>query len=376
MRETEKAAWSRFTQDIPADLHDDIQKSMFELAHYGGSHPYVTITDVVHHDVLNLSAEGIVTIGDREFSFTIRSGNNNGSELLDWDTGKGIDRTPPVVEVIAPVYSRIAEIRSAADAAALLSEWDDALDPATEIGKNLSGLAGKRAYDRHFAPGTGTSRHWDRKAGERGYEIVEEDVAIDRRKTLLGAVLTVRPTYAKLLKGKGACATLRAWTSLQTTPGDLSERLNGHLAAVIDRLSQGRGTCVLYEEQKVVWKDGYEICDGIQARATKEHLVMRSLRLEPIPGFDRKDLPESMISSFIRGFPHFREDFPEPIRVDPLREGARLVLELASVVSRREGLDIPQSFRDKAAEIGFTIGWIDDMAALTPELQDADLPCP
>ena len=173
------SAEQAFERDIPEAARDDIQ-TRIEDAMWDGNDADVTILTKEHVNMCNVVAKGSITIGGREFWFHAESGNNNGFVLRGWEeAGQEYEPVRRTIWMLAPpmllVYTRIQEGRGQA----LLDLWDGMIKQP-----DLADLAQKYAYDRYMQPGLVVESYWKGKAAKRGFEIVCEEEAKERRELL------------------------------------------------------------------------------------------------------------------------------------------------------------------------------------------------
>lgn len=174
------SAEQAFERDIPGASRDDIQTQIEEAMWYDDD-AAVTILTKERANMCNVVAEGVITIGGREFWFHAESGDYNGFVLRGWEeAGQEYEPVRRTIWVLAPpmrlVYTRIQEGRGQA----LLDLWGGMLKQP-----DLADLAQKYAYDRYMQPGLVVESYWRSRAAERGFEIVCEEEAKERRELLV-----------------------------------------------------------------------------------------------------------------------------------------------------------------------------------------------
>lgn len=164
-----------FDRDIPKHLQDKVMTNISEAAHAGcGRHGNVSIIDQDRIDAINVRAEGSVTVEGNEYSFIVRDGNWNGTELEGWETSgtQVFTPSPRTQWALAPlsdlVMSAIAENRGSF----LIAKWDAFLSRP-----KVAEIPGKYAYDRMVQPGLVIEQHYKEAAEKLGFVLTDQENA-------------------------------------------------------------------------------------------------------------------------------------------------------------------------------------------------------
>lgn len=352
-----------FETAIPANLQEDLLQRIEECAWGFTTDPDIEITDVEKRNVLNIEYTGVVRIGTVEHRFHIRSGDAAGTEILSWNGETDIDREPGPVTTLVPKRVRVSEAIYQGQAAELMRDWEEALDPRTETGKRLSRLFAAAAYDAFFAPGTGAARSHQEAAREAGYEIEEASVAVRVRRDLLLAAHPIAPRAGD----QDPLELLQSWASMEKADTVAGHRTHLLRIQLIDEVARRGGTGPNGEEAERMRVTGFAFCTPSQALRTRNRLTKALLSLEPIEGFDPATLPENPVAVlFNRLDPSLAPD----LRVNPELEGLKLLDAAAERMARDRSLTLPDWAGERAAEIGFRF-----LNRAEPE-PEPDLPSP
>lgn len=169
-----------FERDVPEDIRDDLYQAMAEATSSGESRGEVSICAHDRIDAINCTASGFVTVGDREYAFEMEDGNSRGTVLLHWGAEeRPFERHEPIRYAVQPSREAIALSVEGGRVPLLLAKWD-AIAKQPEISEMLRGYG----YDRYFAPGHVTETHWRGLASRRGLVIVDEETAVETRRSL------------------------------------------------------------------------------------------------------------------------------------------------------------------------------------------------
>ena len=347
------AAEKAFSRDIPADLHDEVFEKLSEAA-WGSDIPGVRIIHSERRNVTNVEVVGSIDMGQgREFSFHLRDGDMNGTELIGWEDAGTEIRIPhedPVVTVLAPAFWRVADARGPQSAATLLAQWDADTGPGTQ----LSRLPAAAAYDAFFAPGAGASRPHHEKAEKAGYEIVEESVAFSRRKALIGEVLGVAP-IAHASTPEAAKRVLLGWAEASDPESDVGGRVAALREAYLSRASRighDKSRLPAPDETSAMADLGYSFCGRSDEARKRSALLGLLVRMEPVEGFDPRHLPKSPFRVMFNALdPSLAPD----TRVIPEHEAGRLCESLIRRMAAMTEPSIPDEYHAAAARFGYRV---------------------
>lgn len=338
----------QFALAVPSSLQEDLLQRIEECAWGFTTDPDIEITDVEKRNVLNIEYTGVVTIEGAEHRFHIRSGDVAGTEILSWNGETDIDREPGPAMVLAPLHRRASEAIYQGQAAQLLRDWKEALDPRTETGKRLSRLFSAAAYDAFFAPGTGASRSHHEAAREAGYEIQDLSDATRIRRDLLFAAHPIAP----ILTDQDPLDTLRGWDAALDASTVFGHLVMLRRAQILDEAAMRGASGPNGEGAARMRELGFAFCTPGEALRTRARLTRALLSLEDIPGFDPASLPENPVAVlFNRLDPALAPD----VRVRPEAEGRRLLDAIAERMARDRSLTLPDWAGERAAEIGFRV---------------------
>lgn len=352
----------QFASAVASNLQEDLLQRIEECAWGFTTDPEIEITDVEKRNVLNIEYTGVVTIGGQEHRFHIRSGDATGTEILSWNGETDISREPGPVMTLAPLRWRASEAIHHGRAAQLLRDWEDALDPSTETGKRLSRLSAAAAYDAFFAPGTGASRSHHEAAREAGYEIQEAADATRIRRDLLFSAHPIAP----IPTDQDPLDTLRGWDAALDASTVFGHLVMLRRAQILDEAAMRGASGPNGEGAARMRELGFAFCTPAEAFRTRTRLTRTLLSLEEVPGFDLASLPENPVAVF---FNRLDPALAPDMRVNPGREGQRLLDAIAKRMARDRTLSLPDWVEGRAAEIGFRVG---NIAEPKPEPGD---PC-
>ena len=155
--------FDQFDAELGRDAANEIFQRVCEAC-YGSADESVSITTKHRHDAINYTFEGEYAHTDgRVFSFLIHDGDWNGTQLEHWSEASDSNYTPPKPAryMFVPVSPLLQQDRPGMYAVYL--EWTK-----TDWFKEKL-----RAYhyDRHFAPGEVTERHYRDWAASKGLRI-------------------------------------------------------------------------------------------------------------------------------------------------------------------------------------------------------------
>jgi len=336
----------QFASAVPGNLQEDLLQRIEECAWEFTTDPEIEIIDVEKRNVLNIEYTGAVTIGSTEHRFHIRSGNNAGTEIISWNADTEISREAGPVMTLVPTRATVGDAIHRGQAAQLLRDWAEALDPATQTGKRLAGLPAAAAYDAFFAPGTGASRTHHATARSAGYEIEETSVAVRVRRDLLFSAHPIAP----LDGDQDPLELLRAWDAALDGTTVAGHRTLLLRAQILDEVARRGGSGPNGGEAERMRATGFVFRSRSQALRTRARLTRELVSLEPIDGFDPATLPENPVAVlFNRLDPALAPD----VRVNPELEGGKLLDDAAERMARDWTLTPPDWASERAAEIGF-----------------------
>jgi len=193
MGETDKRSPDAdFASNIPAAMHDEIMTAISEAAHIGcGKHGCVTILDQDRIDAINVRAEGIVNIGEREYWFIVRDGNRDGTVLEAWEgTGtQAFEPSPRTHWALAPKPELVSDAIQAQRGQFLLMKWDVILQRP-----GVARIPGNYTYDRMMQPGLVIEDHYRKEAARHGLILTDQEHATHIRARLAAATVDAADT--------------------------------------------------------------------------------------------------------------------------------------------------------------------------------------
>ncbi|MCA9774760.1 MAG: hypothetical protein KC466_20235 [Myxococcales bacterium] len=338
----------QFASAVPGNLQEDLIQRIEECAWGFTTDPEIEITDVEKRNVLNIEYTGVVQFMGQEHRFHIRSGDAAGTEILSWNGETEIDREPGPVMILAPLHRRASEAIYQGQAAELLRDWEEALDPRTETGKRLSRLSGAAAYDAFFAPGTGASRSHHEAAREAGYEIQEAVDAARIRRDLLFAAHPIAP----LITDQTPLEALRSWDAALDASTVIGHLVMLRRAQILDETAMRGASAPNAEGAARMREVGFAFTSPGEALRLRVRLTRTLLSLDPIDGLDPATLPENPVAAlFNRLDPALAPD----VRVRPEVEAPKLLDAIAERMARDRSLTLPDWAEGRAAEIGLRV---------------------
>lgn len=174
--------YAAFDRDVPEQRRDDVMTMLSEAAHDDGAHKCVTILDRDRLNAINVRVAGIVELDGKEFSFQLQDGDWNGTELLSWEDDKPFEYHTPTRWALQPDSALVDKALLDGNGPFLLAKWDAMLRRA-----EIAEIPGKYGYDRHFAPGVVSEKHWRDAAAKHRFEIVSQETADETRAKLARA---------------------------------------------------------------------------------------------------------------------------------------------------------------------------------------------
>lgn len=168
-----------FERDVPSHLQDDVMTMLSEAAHDDDAHSAVTILDRDQLNAINVRVSGIVEINGVEYTFQLEDGDRNGTQLLAWEDDKPFEHHVPTRWALAPQERLISDAVLSGKGLFLIWKWD-----VMAARPEIAAIVGKYAYDRHFAPGGKTEKHWRDAAAAHHFDIVTEEHAKEIRRRL------------------------------------------------------------------------------------------------------------------------------------------------------------------------------------------------
>jgi hypothetical protein len=175
-------AQERFERDVPEDQREDVLMMLAEATGQWGKHDCIMILEHDRIDAINARAHGIITLGDKEFTFSFRDGNHDGSVLEDWEGDDVWEATPRTEWTLQPLPHLVSKAITAGRGPFLIKKWDIivAREEVREIVRNY-------AYDRMMQPGGKIENHYKQKAAKHYFEIVSKEEADATRARLMQA---------------------------------------------------------------------------------------------------------------------------------------------------------------------------------------------
>lgn len=346
-----------FEKDVPAHLQEQVMERICESYYGGKDWEGVTITDVFKRNVTNATISGVVEIEGREHDFIIDDGDDNGTVIREWNTGRTYEPEPRESLVVAP---RFVSAGGAAEARTMLEEWRAVIDGTSEVGKEIGEAARKYAYDSFFAPGTGAAKTHDDKARAHGYEVVEESVAVDRRKALLDQIHVLEPNRliaSGRLKDRPAEIAITERSSAEILSFWLEKDVPGSPIAalrnsILSRVAKAGRDAPAVEDHIVMEAEGFRFVTPGQAVRTMAGLAADLFRLEEVEGFDPATLPKNPVAELFRALdPSLVSD----TRVNPHHWASRVLDSEFRRMGRDRNLEISETAQASLAEVGFRL---------------------
>lgn len=166
--EFEKIYGREFTDELFLEAMDCISKGT------GKGSKRVSVYGSHEINRLNHVYTGCVLIGDPEdvWEFAIECGNNNGTEILQWcreEDAKTYEPPKPTRYYLVPEDDSLKRCNPSA--------WRNFLQKRKL--PQFKELESAYNYDRHFAPGLSTARHYQNKASQYKLQFVDEEAARD-----------------------------------------------------------------------------------------------------------------------------------------------------------------------------------------------------
>jgi hypothetical protein len=169
-----------FERDVPEHMREDVCLAISEAATAdGSSHGDVFIIERDWRDAINVRANGIITIGENEFSFIVRVGNHDGFQFEDWEGDKVFEPAARTEWTLAPDNGLIDRAIAAGRGPFLIWKWDASMK-RPEVAK----IPGSYMYDKHFQPGGAIERYWKAEAAKHQMMLVTTDEAREIRARL------------------------------------------------------------------------------------------------------------------------------------------------------------------------------------------------
>lgn len=337
-----------FEAAIPAPLQDDLLQRIEECAWEFTTDPDIEIIDVEKRNALNIEYTGVVQFMGQEHRFHIRSGDAAGTEIISWNADTDISREAGPVMTLVPTRAAVGDAIYRGQAAQMLQDWGEALDPNTESGKRLARLPASAAHDAFFAPGTGASRSHHATARAAGYEIEESSVAVRVRRDLLFAAHPIAPIIAD----QDPIELLRGWAAALDGTTVFGHLVMHRRAQILSEVASRGDVAPNGVETGRMREAGFAFTSPAEALRLRARPTRSLLSLEPIDGFDPATLPENPVAVlFNRLDPSLAPD----VRVRPEREGPRLLDAVAQTMARDRTLTLPDWADARAAEIGLEI---------------------
>lgn len=178
--------YDKFMDDIPDEKDQEEILTILSEA-VSGYRDYakdkITILDRHASDAINHTGHGIIMWKGVEYTFTLESGNWNGTVLHEWDgVGEAYEEPVPVIYTLQPIPELVTQAIVSGKGPFLVFKWD-----AMVKNLNLNETLRKYLYDRHFAPGIKTSEHYRPIFAKHKVEVVEQEEADATRARLMKA---------------------------------------------------------------------------------------------------------------------------------------------------------------------------------------------
>lgn len=148
-----------------------------------GEDGHVWVDEIEMINAANHQVTGVFWLGGVEYGFRAQMGDRNGFEFLEISADGDI----PDIKIsrprfaLAPHQELVAKAIQEGKGSLLVARWD------AMVARNYPSLMRKYHYDRLFAPGEKTERHYREKAAEGDLQIVSEDEAKTVRERLAEA---------------------------------------------------------------------------------------------------------------------------------------------------------------------------------------------
>lgn len=175
-------AQERFERDVPEDQREDVLMMLAEVTGEWGKHDCITVLESDRIDAINRRVHGIIKLGDNEFTFSFRDGNNDGSVLEDWEGDEVWEPTPRTEWALQPLRHLVYQALSANNGPFLVKKWDIMIART-----DVSDIVRKYMYDRMMQPGLKIEQHYKAAAAKHYLEIVTREEADATRARLMEA---------------------------------------------------------------------------------------------------------------------------------------------------------------------------------------------
>jgi len=181
-----KTAQQRFEACVPEDQREDVLMMLAGATGEWDTHECVTILERDRLDAINVRAHGIIKIGDNEYTFSFRDGNNDGSVLEDWEGDAPWEPVKRTEWTLQPRRDLVSKAIAAGNGPFLIQKWD-IIAQRSEV----SDILRKYVYDRMVQPGCVIESHYKQAAAKHQFEIVCREEADETRARLLQATSAV-----------------------------------------------------------------------------------------------------------------------------------------------------------------------------------------
>lgn len=158
-----------FCNKVGDDLSSSILDTICELKECQ-SRDNVHLTDVHRHDAINHVLSGTVDVGNEVYGFVVESGNNRGTVVLQWGLEDDIQPYVPDAPVSYTFTVKNIELKNPEQKAVILNKYN-ILKETPDFKEKVRAYN----YDRHFAPGVVTDKHYTEWADKHGLVITPID---------------------------------------------------------------------------------------------------------------------------------------------------------------------------------------------------------
>lgn len=142
----------------PDSVLERICDAFYELCGYTGSSDGVTLLDVHQHNAVNHTLSGTVDVDGTIYGFIVENGDWNGTVVRRWGDPEDVSVYQP-----EPPGEPLTFVPDWNASPSTIAAWHTLRRTAAFTEK-----VGAYAYDRHFAPGGATEKHYRAWAAERG----------------------------------------------------------------------------------------------------------------------------------------------------------------------------------------------------------------
>lgn len=360
-----------FEDDVPAQIQQDVMERVCEAIYAelgGGKNTDADITIINLHKInqLNCEAEGSIMIDGREHYFHIRDGNNAGTEILNWNSGSGIEIEERQPQILIPLGGAPQDHFAAAR---LLGKWEQDLGLQSGGASELMDIVSKRAYDIYVTGEPSAGGSYSKTIAAHGYQIGDLSDARQLRANLLAVMIDIAP-LARPENAADACAILGDWHAVHT---DESHQVSAEIARLkrevaegsIGDMSKPASLNIPNAAREAFAAAGYAPVTHLQADIQWFKLAALSMEVEPIADFDPANLPDCPVRELFRVLD---PSLVASVKVDPKQEIALRLDTTWRSMARERSITITGDMHQSCAALGFTIR----MAARRPTLHFDD----